>query len=58
MRARLKENDRVLFREKPWKVILVNDARAVLECEASGERISVSNSSDLELVHEGESCQS
>ncbi len=51
---RLKENDRVLFREKPWRVVLVNDARAVIECEATKDRISVSNRSDLELVHKGE----
>lgn len=50
---RLKENDRVLFREKPWRVVLVNEARAIIECEETKERISVSNGSDLELVYEG-----
>ena len=50
---RLKQGMRVLFRNKPWRVILVNDSRAVIEQEETKERISISNTADLaEIVRE------
>ena len=51
--TKLKEGMRVLFREEPWKVILVSDMRAVIKNERTYEELSISNTSDLaEIVRE------